>query len=107
MPFDREGFKLMKYTLINSQDTFDCEDTNIAIANLDLLSNAMGIKVYKQTNGTCDEEKRFLYFNLMQGNKTEIEKIDDLCYNVKIKDCEILPATEKILAEMIYAYKTK
>lgn len=102
IPFeDNENFELMKFAVINFSEQFDCDkDEIIAIANLKKLHDVVGINFIKDDSATCDDEGRYNYFNLMVGDKTEIEKIGNHCYNVKIANCEVLPATEKIMAEM-------
>lgn len=102
--FDREEFKLMKFAVLNFTDEFDCNDGDevIAIANLKKVHDILGIEIMNDPNAKCDSEGRYNYYNLMKADQTEIEKIGPNCYNVKISDCEILKATEKIMAEMFY-----
>lgn len=109
IPFDREGFELMKFAVLNFTDEFDCNDGDevIAVANLKKIHDILGIQMMTDPNAKCDDEGRYVYYNLMKSDKTEIEKIGKNCYNVKISDCEILPATEKIMAEMFYKLNQK
>ena len=80
VPFDNSDFKLMQNTVLNFQDEFDCEGYGIiAIANLVQLHSSMGINIIKDENATCDA--RYNFMNITLGDKTEIQKIDDLGNN--------------------------
>lgn len=94
-----------KYRLvINASDEFDCEgDQVIALANMNNLQ-ALGVKVMKDENATCDEEGRYMYVNIKKGEKTEIRQIGDSCYEIIVKDCDILKATERFMVEMFVKY---
>ena len=109
IPFDDEGYGLMKFAVLNVSDTFDCNDGDevIAIANLKNVHDALGIQLMKDENATCDPEGRYSYYNVIASNDTMIEKIGDKCYNIHVSDCEILPATERLIIEMLYDYNTK
>lgn len=103
VPFDNSDFKLMQNTVLNFQDEFDCEGYGIiAIANLVQLHSSMGINIIKDENATCDA--RYNFMNITLGDKTEIQKIDENCYNIVINDCEILPGTERMMLEMFVKY---
>lgn len=108
MDFDRTDYELRKLSLLNvdNPEEFSCDgDGVIAIANLQYLHSAMGIQFFMNDNESgCDEEGRYTYYHIVKGDKTEIVKTDKLCYEIRIKDCEIIPATEKIMAEMILSY---
>lgn len=103
IPFDREGYKLMKFAVLNFTDAFDCNDGDevIAVANLKNVHEVLGIQIMYDPESGCDELGRYSYYNVMISDETKIEKIGDQCYNVHVADCEILPATEKIIAEML------
>jgi hypothetical protein len=107
IPFDREGFELMKYSVINYEiSDFECEgDQVIAFANLKKIQDIVGIHSMKDPAATCDKEGRYTYFNFIPGETTTFEKLGDKCYNVYVAECKILPATEKIMAEILYHLK--
>ena len=101
--FDNSGFELMKNTVINFEDEFNCEGYGIiAVANLARLHEVIGLNIVKDENATCDE--RYLYLNVKKGEKTKIEKLDANCYNIIVEDCEILKATERIMLEIFVEY---
>jgi|APSaa5957512576_1039674.scaffolds.fasta_scaffold04953_3 hypothetical protein len=100
---DSNKFELLKISGLNLESEFDCDgDQTIAIANLGNLHTQMGIQFVRDENATCDE--RYNLFTLVEADKTEIIEIAPHCYEVKIANCEILPATEKIMAEMFSKY---
>jgi len=105
VPFKNlENFYLMKISGFRLDSTFDCDgDQTIALANLANLHTQMGIQFVQDQNATCDE--RYNLFILKEGNKTEINEIQPNCYEVLINNCEILPATEKIMLEMFVRYQ--
>lgn len=79
---------------------FDCNgDQVIAIANLLKQYEILGTKVIKDENASCDSENRYLYISIIQGDETKLVQDSETCYTVYVKDCEILPATEKLMAE--------
>ena len=103
--FDTSEFELMKNTVINFEKEFDCDGyAIIAIANLAKLHEVLDINLVRDENATCDE--RYLYLNLKEGEETEIEQIDENCYNIVVDDCEILKATERIMLEMFIEYNS-
>ncbi len=99
--------KLNGYTYSNN--SFNCQgDAVIAMANLRRLFSKTGMKFIRDPNSTCDPQGRYNYFNLKYGNKTEIKEIGNHCYDLLIKgddtNCEILPATEKLMVELYVKY---
>ncbi len=79
---------------------FNCNgDQVIAIANLLSQYRIIGTKVIKDENATCDPFSRYLYVSIIPGNETKVVQTDDTCYIVYVNNCEILPATEKLMAE--------
>jgi len=101
--FDNSEFEIMTNTVLNFKDEFDCEGYGIiAIANLVQLHGSMEINIIKDDNATCDE--RYLLLNLVKGEETKIQKIENGCYDVVISNCEILKGTERIMLEMFVKY---
>jgi len=92
---DIKEFMVMNYT-----NEFSCEGYGaIAIANMNSLYNLIGTKVMKDDNATCDEEGRYMFVKILAGEKTKIERFGPSCYNLYVKDCEILKATERFMLE--------
>ncbi len=105
-----DEFKLMRFNGYNyGNNSFDCEgDGVIAMANLQRLFQKTGMQFLQDKNSTCDPEGRYNFFELRYGDKTEIRNIGNNCYEITIKGnddkCEILPATEKLMAEIYVKY---
>lgn len=92
--------------VINSEKPFFCNGYGmISIGNLKQFYNALGAKIIKDENASCDELGRYSYINLKEGNKTRIEQYGPSCYNIYIKDCEILKGTERFILEGIKELK--
>lgn len=103
--FQDEDFSAMKYTVINVQENLSCEgDDVIAVANFNQIHNAIGAQVFQDENATCDEDARYNHLTILQGDKTEINKLGPRCYELTFKDCEILEVTERYLLELMNDY---
>ncbi len=98
-----EGELIIKENMvINSEEEFKCEGYgNLAVANLADIYNVIGTKVIKDESATCDEQGRYMYLNLKRGNENRIEKYGPVCYNIIIKDCEVLKSTERFMIETL------
>lgn len=89
-------------TVINITQEFDCDgDQMIAIANLVNLYNAIGKTLIKDETASCDPLGRYMYLTIQPGNLTSIEMVGPNCYNINIKDCEILEGTERFIVGML------
>jgi hypothetical protein len=106
-----ENFELMKYNAYSYEEgyTFNCKGYgSIAMQNWRRIFDKMGMQFINDPNATCDDEGRYNLFNLKYGDKNEIVEVGNRCYDVIIKgndeECEILPATEKIMVEMFVKY---
>ncbi len=86
---------------VNTDDLFCEGDWNIALGNLQKLEvfgmkfiakNESEIKVYLPA-------KDYMYVNIMKGNETSIEQVNDNTYNMNVANCEILKATERLMLE--------
>lgn len=87
--------------VLNSSDEFDCDDDElIAIGNMMNLK-ALGFRVVKDENATCDKNGRYIYINLKKDEVSEINQIGEACYELSISNCEILKVTERFMVEMI------
>ncbi len=86
----------------------NCEgDFNIAIANFVKSFGLIGIQVIKDENASCDSYGRYMYIVLQEGNETSIEQFGPACYNINIKDCEILEGTERFIVEAFSEFDNK
>lgn len=93
--------------VINLTD-FDCNgDQTIAIANLLSQYQVMGTKVIKDESAGCDLFERYLYLSITAGDETKVVQDSETCYTVYVNNCEILPATEKLMAENFVALNNK
>lgn len=100
LPFEGE-VKLSEMLVMNSTG-FNCDgDGIIAIANFMQIFDALGIKVVKDSNATCDSQGRYMFMQLQPGNVTSIEQTGPACYNFNINNCEILKVTEKFIVETL------
>ena len=89
IPFNGE-LEMRKILVINATKEFDCEgDQIIAIANLVQLYQFGGAQVIRDSNATCDEEGRYMFINLQEGEVSGIEQIGPGSYNLNINECEI------------------
>jgi hypothetical protein len=89
-------------TVINITKEFDCNgDQVIAIANMVNLYGAIGNKLIRDENASCDPSGRYTYIVVQPGEKTSVEQVGPSCYNINIKDCEILKGTERYILEML------
>ncbi|MFH1311287.1 MAG: hypothetical protein ABIH65_02685 [Nanoarchaeota archaeon] len=86
--------------VLNSTSDFNCNGKGIiAVANLLQLYKITRINVIKDENATCDPDGRYMFVKLQESNETSIEKVGPACYNINIKDCEILEGTERFMIE--------
>ena len=112
VPFDSlNNFNFTHFNVIKSDGnhTFLCEGYGIiAIVNLQRTFSEMGMSLIKDQNATCDPQGRYGLFMLKYGNETSINQIGNNCYEIEIKgndsQCEILPATEKLMVDMYAKY---
>ena len=113
IPFEG-NFTIMKNFIIVSEEDFICDgDGNIASTNMARIFGAIGSKIQiigpdnlndiQNSNASlgCDSQQRYTFAMLKVGNKTEIKQIGPACYDVYIKDCEILEGTERLILEML------
>jgi len=93
---------LKKIMVFNSEEDFVCEGKGaIAGANINQLYSVLGIDVMKDENATCDSLERYMLVTVKSDNKTSIEQVGPACYNINIKDCEVLEGTEKFMIETL------
>jgi len=100
----------MKYAVINFTDELMCDGRRpVAVGNLGNLHNVLGMDFgYDNKNIlACDiTNKTYSYYNFIESDKTEIERIGKNCYNIKVSNCEIFEASDKLAAEIILNYNS-
>jgi len=94
-----------RYRLVlNVTGNFNCDGYGIiSFANMGNLE-ALGIKTIQDSNATCDTLGRYMFLNVVSGNKTEINQIGDSCYELTVNNCEILKGTERFMTEAFVYY---
>jgi hypothetical protein len=100
----------IKDTVINITQGIECdgkEGRGTAIANLVNLYGAIGKKIMKDENASCDPLGRYMYINIRPGNETSIKEFGPGCYNININNCEILEGTERFISGMLVRINTK
>lgn len=105
--FNSSDIELKKIVVLNKEGDFGCEgDGIIALANLANVFKAIGANVITDPNATCDAQSRYNYINVIKGDKTKINVYgqDNECFEIQVKDCEILKATEKLMLETFVEY---
>jgi len=91
---------LAKNIVINSRNDFTCEgDGTIGLANLVKLFGVLKFNVLADQNATCMKDSSYSIIEIVEGNKTQITQYGPSCYKMEVKNCEILPATEKFMIE--------
>ncbi len=86
--------------VFNTESDFVCNGNGaIAGANLVQLYNVVSTNVISDKNATCDSFGRYMLIDVKPGNQTRIEQVGPACYNIYIKDCEVLEGTEKFMIE--------
>jgi hypothetical protein len=99
VPFDGEVvFKNDMF--INITFNRGCEGhETIAIVNFLNLYEISGINVIADENTECDSEGNSMFVLIQESNRTSIEQFGPACYNINIKNCEILEGTERFLID--------
>jgi len=114
IPFEGDMILLKGYTM-NITEEFNCNgDGSITYANLMGQNEVIGIAYIKDDKAGCSSESKYNYFEIKSGNETKIVQRQNefgegiSCYDVYVNNCEIIPATEKIMAEnFVLAQKLK
>ena len=99
VPFDGEVvFKNDMF--INITFNRGCEGhETIAIVNFLNLYEISGINVIADENAECDSEGNSMFVLIQESNRTSIEQFGPACYNINIKNCEILEGTERFMID--------
>jgi hypothetical protein len=98
----------MKLMALNYSNDINCSGYGIiALQNIISLYQLIGAKVSVDKNATCDKEGRYMLLNIQKTNENKIEQIGNNCYNLKIKECDVFPTTEKFMLESFVRIKEK
>lgn len=100
VPFNGE-LKVMKGIAIEGANDFKCNgDEVIAFANLFNLYGVLGVQQIVDENAGCDEQGRYMFLNVVEGEETRIDQFGPSCYTLTLSDaCDILPITERFMTE--------
>ncbi len=91
---------MLEMAVMESKENFDCDgDGAIAIANFNQIMKAMGTSVIRDPEASCDSQGRYMFLELKSGEETKIVQTGPACYDIIVKDCEILEATERLLIQ--------
>jgi hypothetical protein len=86
--------------VINSTGDFSCDgDGIIAVANMVNFYELLGTNIFKNETLGCNNQDKYTFVQILEGNETKIEQIGFSCYNIEINNCEILEATERFMIE--------
>jgi len=103
IPFDGE-LNIREFMAINSTD-FSCDgDEVLAMANLIKPFEVADIEIVYDPNATCDEESRYILLNIQHGEENKIVQTGETCYDMIVKDCDILAVSEKMMIEMFILF---
>lgn len=102
-----EGELIIKENIImKSYENFSCEGlASIGVMNLVRTYEFFGAKVGKDSNATCSENAAYTLISFEEGDKTEIIQTGPSCYSVKMVNCEVIPATERMVFEFLVQAK--
>jgi len=99
VPFDGE-IVFKKDMFINITFNRECEGyETIAIVNFLNLYEVSGINVIADENAECGSEGNSMFVLIQESNRTSIEQFGPTCYNINIKNCEILEGTERFMID--------
>ena len=99
VPFDGEVvFKNNMFINITFNRYCEGHET-IAVANFLNLYGILGINVIADENAGCNLEGNSMFVLIQESNRTSIEQVGPACYNINIKNCEILEGTERFLID--------
>lgn len=88
--------------VFNSEADFSCDGYGaVAGANFNQLFKILRTNVINDKNASCDSFDRYIFVDVLPGDETKIEQFGPACYNIYIKDCEVLEGTEKFMIEAL------
>jgi len=102
------GMVLKDNLVVKMEEEFNCDgDGIIAMANFVKSFKLIGTEVMKDPEAGCDDERRYVHVTIQPGNETSIEQYGPACYNINIKDCEILEGTERFIVDAFSKFDGK
>jgi hypothetical protein len=102
---DLEKLRRSKFFVINEEGDYFCSGKGtIATPNLaiQLYQKLLEAEILTDPNATCSNESKYMYVNIIDGNETRIDEINDNCFEITIANCEILEGTERFMLETFY-----
>ncbi|GIU68576.1 MAG: hypothetical protein KatS3mg001_426 [Candidatus Pacearchaeota archaeon] len=72
---------------------------SVAVANFATLYRIMDVNINATSDFGCDLLGNSMYISLQESNSTNIKQIGPACYEINIKDCEILEGMERFMVE--------
>jgi len=95
-----------KLMVLNATDDLNCKgDGIISMANVANLYRILGTKVIKDENATCDSNGSYTFLNAAVGNENKVEQFGPSCYELTVKNCDVLRVTEKFMIESLAKVK--
>ncbi|MDP3987189.1 MAG: hypothetical protein Q8P81_03125 [Nanoarchaeota archaeon] len=73
---------------------------SVAMDNFGTLMKVAGIDVESDKNQSCNYTGEDMYVLIQEGEETEIVQFGPACYNINIKECEIISGTERFMTEV-------
>ena len=101
IPFSGE-LVVDKAIVLNSTGDFQCEGKGV-LANhvFNEFFTYLGATIMEDPEAICDEENRYTFINIVEGEESKIEQNGISCYTFHVSDCEILEVTEKFITEAL------
>lgn len=106
VPFEG-GINISHLLFVNVGNNLACNGYGtIAIANMAQIFGFMGTKLVTvdNSNETCDKSGRYLFLRVQSSNRTDVEEFSPNCYNLNVKNCEVLKPTERFILEYYLKY---
>jgi len=104
IPFDGK-INLLDNLVINSTMKDNCEGYGVvSVANFVKVFDLLGTRVIQDNNATCDEQGRYMFVQLQEGDESKIVQYGPACYTLTVNNCEVLDVTEKFIIEGIIEY---
>jgi hypothetical protein len=93
---------------VTTENLFCEGDWTIGLTNMFNLYKLFDLNILtKKENETYTPKEDYMFITISEGNKTEILQKDDYNYEIKINNCEVLPAFEKMMLEVFVRYNNK
>lgn len=104
IPFNGE-LNLKKIIIFNSTKDLSCEGYGqVGLSNMIHFYKMMDAKPMKSENASCGGEE-YVFIQMQSSNKTNVNQTGEYCYEINVKDCEVIKATERFIVEGIKEIK--